>query len=44
VQSSRIEALLEARRRVDRNVSPKLALETLFLKLQNFKKETTPLR
>jgi DNA polymerase-3 subunit delta' len=43
-QAPRIELLLEARRRIDRNVSPKLALETLFLKLHKLRKETPPAR
>ena len=39
-QRARIEAMLEARRRMDRNVSPRLALEALFLKLHKLAKET----
>ena len=38
-QAGRIEALLEARRRVDGNVPPRLALEAVFLKLRRLEKE-----
>jgi hypothetical protein len=34
---------METRRRVDRNVPPKLALEALFLRLDDLKKEAQPL-
>jgi len=37
----RLEALMEARHRIDRNVPPRLALEALFLRLEDLKKETT---
>ncbi len=42
-QVQQLEALMETRRRVDRNVPPKLALEALFLKLEDLKKESQAL-
>jgi hypothetical protein len=36
-QARRVEAMLAARRQIDRNVPPKLVLETLFLKLEGAK-------
>jgi len=36
-QVPRLEALLEARRRIDRNVPPRLALEALYLRLDDLK-------
>lgn len=43
-QRARLEAMLEARRRMDRNVSPRLALEALFLKLNKITKDSPPAR
>jgi DNA polymerase-3 subunit delta' len=43
-QAARLEAMVEARRRIDRNMSPRLALEALFLKLQNLQKDRAPAR
>lgn len=42
-QVQRLEALMDARRRIDRNVPPKLALEALFLRLEDLKKEAEAL-